>query len=413
MFAAMNGSPKDGAPLWVEPWARELGERSVARAFAETFDSAPTGVWSAPGRVNLIGEHTDYNGGLCVPAILRHRTYIAGAPRNDRIMRFASAEGTEFVGPGTTFEVAIDDLSPDSCGGWPAFMAGVVWSLLERGYDGPGFDLAATTCIPRNAGLASSAALACSTALAVNDLWRLALDAPENRVELAEAARDAENVVAHTPTGRLDQYAALFGHPDTALLVDCATAPPSLHHHPLTLHEYGLEILVIDTRTTHDLTDGRYARRHDECARAATALGVATLREVADSPSGVSRVERLEDAVLRRRARHVVTEIHRVRAVVDELAGVGPAHERFAEVGRLFSQSHASLARDFEVSRPELDLAVEAATGAGALGARLVGAGFGGAVIALARRVQLASIAGAVAEAFAASGYEQPRFLHR
>jgi galactokinase len=412
MISAMNDSPNPGDPHWDEPWERDVGDRLARQTFATSFDAEPTAVWSAPGRVNLIGEHTDYNGGLCVPAPLPHRTYVAGAPRTDRVLRIASAEGREFAGPGEVFEIAIDDLTPDACDGWPAFVAGVVWSLVERGYDGPGLDLATTTCVPRNAGLASSAALACSTALAVNDLWRLALDNPENRVELAEAARDAENVVVGTPTGRLDHYAALFSHPGTALLVDCSTSPPGLHHHPLTLHEYGLEILVIDTRTTHDLTDGRYARRTEECARAAAALGAPSLREVADAPNGVSRVEGLDDPILRRRARHVVTEIHRVRAVVDELAGVGPAHERFAEIGRQFSLSHASLARDFEVSRTELDLAVDAVNAAGALGSRLVGAGFGGAVIALVRRVQLASLASAVDQAFVQRGFERPRFLH-
>lgn len=411
MIAEMTEPTTATAPLWKEPWKPAQGRAMASDVFLEFFGLAPTGTWSAPGRVNLIGEHTDYNAGLCLPSVLRHGTYVAGSTRDDRRLSIVSADGSTFDGPGVTFDIAIDDISPETCLGWPAFVAGVVWALIERGYDGPGLNLAIASCVPLGVGLGSSAALACATARAVNDLWRLALDAPAARVDLAESARDAENLVAGAPTGRLDQYSALYGQPNSALMIDLAASPPDLHPIPLSIADYGLAFLVVDTQTPHTLTDGGYATRVAECRRAATSLGVAKLREVADRPDALARVEGLEDATLRNRARHVVTEIHRVRAVVDELSGTRPAHERFAEVGHHLDRSHASLADDFEVSSAALDLAVSAAKANGALGARLVGAGFGGAVMALVRRSHLEPSAAAIDRAFLDAGLARPRFL--
>ncbi len=411
MVTVTNEAAAPARPEWSEPWETAHGNSTATNLFIETFGEIPVGTWSAPGRINLIGEHTDYNGGLSLPAILLHRTYVAGSRRDDRRLRVTSADGDQFDGPGRTFEIEIDAISPATCEGWPAFVSGVIWALIERGYDGPGLNLAFTSSIPLAAGLGSSAALSCGTARAINDLWGLALDTPEARVDLAESARDAENLVAGTPTGRLDQYAALYGRPNVGLLVDCSTSPPTLREMALRFLDYGLALLVVDTRTSHKLTDGRYAERVRECREAAVALGARNLREVADSPDAVTRVERLEDETLRKRARHVTSEIHRVRGVVDELAGTGPAHERFVAVGRHLNRSHASLARDFEVSSPTLDLAVDAARANGALGARLVGAGFGGAVIALVRGAQIESTASAIEHAFVDEGLRRPRFL--
>ncbi len=258
-----------------------------------------------------------------------------------------------------TIEIDIDDITHETRRDWLGAAAGVVWGMLERGYEGPGLDLAVASCVPRRTGLASTASLACAVALAVNDLWRLALDLPERRLDLAEAARDAEGLVVGESIGQLNEYVSLFGSRDDALLLDCSTSPPEMHDIPLRFREYGLEVLVVGTGTTYGVADS--GLRREECARATAAIGARTLREVADSPNGLSRVEALEDATLRRRARHIVTEIHRVRSVIDELAGIGPAHESFAEIGRQISLSHASLANDFQVSGPELDLAVEAA----------------------------------------------------
>ncbi len=399
-------------PEWYEPWAREHGDAKASGAFREHFGTAPQGVWSAAGRVNLIGEHTDYSNGLCLPTVLRHRTFVAASARDDDMLEIVSDAGTAFDGPGTRWSARLDDISPETAAGWPVYPAGVAWALRERGYDGPGLNLAITSCVPLGAGLASSGAVTCATARAINDVWRLSLDSKAARVELAEAAIDAENLVAQTPTGGLDQYTSLFCPEGSVIEIDFATSPPAIREAPLYFPDYGLVLLVIDTRTTHHLTDGRYAERYRECQAAADALGVTKLREVADDPHGMARVEAMTDPVLKKRARHVVSEIDRVRQVSAELAGTGPAHERFVEVGRHIYRSHTSLAVDFEVSCPELDLAVNAAWTSGALGARLVGAGFGGAAIALIRRTQMDATARVIDRSFSEAGLPRPRFLH-
>ena len=399
-------------PDWYEPWTRGTGAAQATALFTSTFDSAPRAVFSAPGRVNLIGEHTDYNAGLALPTVLRHRTYVAASPRDDDVLDIVSSAGDEFDGPGDRWSCPMDEISPESAGGWPAYPAGVVWALRERGFDGPGLNLAIASCVPLGAGLASSAALTCATARAVNSMWGLALDSPELRIDLAEATIDAENRMARTPTGGMDQYTALFCPEGSAVEIDFATSPPHLRDTPLYFPDYGLVLLVIDTRTRHRLTDGRYAERFAECHEAARALGASTLREVADDPRAGQRVEGLEDPILKKRARHVVNEIDRVRRVTSELAGTAPASERFVEIGRNIYRSHTSLAVDFEVSCPELDLAVNAAWTSGALGARLVGGGFGGAVIALVRRTQMDTTAHTIDRSFQDAGMQRPRFLH-
>jgi len=403
-MVAMSDSRGAGAPAWNEPWTRAEGEERARALFARVYGEEPTGAWSAPGRINFVGDHTDYNGGLCLPAIIRHRAYVAGRARRDAIVRISDAHD-----PAHTIEVEIDAISADVHDTWLGAAAGVVGAMVERGFTGPGLDLAVASCVPQRAGLASTAAFACATALAVNDLWRLALDTPALRIDLAEAACDAESDVVGESIGRLNEYVSLFGSRNDALLLDCSTSPPAMHDIPLSFREHGLEVVVVDTGTTYGVGDAGV--RRGECVAAAAALGARTLREIADAPNGLALVEALGDPTLRMRARHVITEIHRVRGVVDALAGVGPAHERFVEIGRLISASHASLSLDFEVSGPELNLAVEASQAAGALGAKLVGVGFGGAVIALIRRTARATLVESVDRAFADAGLPLPRYL--
>lgn len=403
-MVAMRDSAGHGASEWNEPWTRSEGEARARALFATVYDEEPTAIWSAPGRINFVGDHTDYNGGLCLPAIIRHRAYVAGRARSDGILRIVDGHG-----PKRTIEVEIDRISAEMCRDWLGAAAGVVNAMVERGYDGPGLNLAVASCVPQRVGLASTAAFACATSLTVNDLWRLALDTPARRVDLAEAAYDAESLVVGESIGRLNEYVSLFGSTRNALLLDCSTSPPAMDEIALRFREYGLEVVIVDTRTTYGVADA--GERRAECAAAASALGARTLREIADAPNGLSLVEELGEVTLRKRARHVITEIHRVRGVVEQLAAVGPAHERFVEVGRLISASHASLARDFEVSGPELDLAVVAAQEAGALGAKLVGVGFGGAVIALIRRTARTTLVNALDRAFADAGFEPPRYL--
>ena len=279
------------------------------------------------------------------------------------------------------------------------------------GSAGGGLDIAIDTCVPIAAGLGSSAALECAVALVANELWGLELASGKGFFELADACVEGERRIVGVPAGALDPYAVLLTEPGKALMLDFASQPVSGRPQPLYFPEYGLSLLIIDTGTTHAHTDGRYAARVRECQAACEALGVATLREVADEPHALRRVEAIADEVVRRRARHVITEIERARLVAAELSGTAPAHERFVTIGKALYRSHASLEVDFEVSGPELNAAVDAAFRAGALGARLVGGGFGGAALALVRRAQAERTAMLISESMVAAGYAEPTFL--
>ena len=395
---------------WLDAWAPVDGARRAAAAFTERFDAEPGGVWSAPGRVNLIGEHTDYNGGLCLPVNLPHRTYVAlrraeGEGSDAAVVRLASAQEQ---GAGVWSSPLVDVL-PGRVDGWPAYAAGVAWALGEDGHRVGGFDAVVDSCVPYGAGLSSSAALECAVAVALDDAFEIGLAADDaGRARLAQAAVRAENEVAGAPTGGMDQSSSLRAQEGHALLLD--TRDGSVRHVPFDLAAAGLALLVVDTRAEHQLADGQYAARRTACEAAARQLGVTTLREVA--------VDRLDDAlariadgdlpaeVTRRRVKHVVTEIARVERFV-ELLDAG----RVREVGPLMDASHASLRDDYEVSAPELDVVVEAARAAGALGARMTGGGFGGSAIALVEVGAIDTVASAVARAFDEAGFRAPAFL--
>ncbi|WP_277208822.1 galactokinase [Isoptericola croceus] len=401
-------------PAWLESWSADDGAARVRALFAEAFgdDGDPDGVWSAPGRVNLIGEHTDYNAGLALPVALPHRTYVALRSRDDGLVRLVSAQA-----PDERWQTPLDEVAPGTTRGWGAYVAGVAWALREAGHEVSGFDAVVDSCVPFGAGLSSSASLECAVAVALDSVHSLGLAGDDaGRADLVAACVRAENEIAGAPTGGMDQAASLRCSAGHALLLDCRpglSALESADRVPFDLAAAGLTLLVVDTRAEHALVDGQYAQRRATCERAAEILGVGSLREI--SPDGLEvALDKLTELatgeddgdVLRRRVRHVVTEIARTAEFAD-LVRAG----RVTEVGPLMNASHASLRDDYEVSARELDLVVEAALGAGALGARMTGGGFGGSAIALVRAEDVDVVTTAVQAAFDDAGLTAPGFL--
>ena len=366
----------------------------VRELFRARFGGPADGVWLAPGRANLMGEHTDYNEGFVLPFALGQGIVAAAARRADRRLVLCSAQE-----PGSVASVVLDDLEPGRVTGWAAYPAGVAWALSAAGYEVPGACLAIDSDVPAGAGLSSSAALECVTALALTELAGLAVD----RRELAAIARRAENEFAGVPTGIMDQSASLLSRSGHALLLDCRSLETA--QVPFDPAASDARLLLINTRARHVLSAGEYGQRRAECERAARLLGVPSLRYLTD----VADVGRLADPVLRRRARHVVTDDQRVLEVVALLES-GSASV-FEEIGLLLTQAHVSLRDDFEVSWPEADVAVDEALAAGAHGARMIGGGFGGSVLALARPAAAGAVRAAVAEAFARRSWTGPAFL--
>jgi galactokinase len=375
--------------------SREGDATTTAEGFRTAYGRSPAGVWSAPGRVNLMGEHTDYNAGLCLPIALPHRTFVAVSPRDDGLLRVRSAQDDN------GWEGSLADVGEGRPAGWASYVAGVPWALAADGAELPGLDVWVDGHVPVGAGLSSSAALECAVAVAVDDLAGLGLGgSDEGRARLAAACMRAENVVAGAPTGGMDQAASLRCTAGNALLLDCRDG--SVEQEPLDVEAVGLALLVIDTRASHRLVDGQYGERRATCEAAARTLGVTSLREIEVTELDAA-IDRLPDEESRRRVRHVVTEIERVRESVEELQ----QHD-IAGLGPIFDASHASMRDDYEISCRELDLAVESARAAGALGARMTGGGFGGSAVALVPATELTAIGAAVEAAFAAEGLTAP-----
>jgi galactokinase len=362
----------------------------AAEAFLACHGAPPEGVWHAPGRVNLMGEHTDYNDGWVLPFALDRGVAVAAARRGDAVLDIRSRQA-----PDDAVSLPLASLAVGSVSDWPAYPAGVAWAMREAGHPIGGASLVIDSDLPQGAGLSSSAALECATALALAALYEVSVP----RAELARLARLAENEMVGVPSGIMDQSASLLSASRHALLLDCRTGENSLV--PFNPAAAGLALLVVDTGARHALTDGRYAVRRQECEQAARALGVPSLRDVDD----VARADGLADPVLARRARHVVTDNQRVLAAValleaGDLAGLGP----------VLHASHVSLRDDFEISWPQADAAVDAAECAGALGARMVGGGFGGSVIALVP-AEDAGVPAALSVQYAQHGWPPPQVL--
>ena len=364
----------------------------VHAGFVALFGYEPGGLWSAPGRVNLIGEHTDYNEGFVLPFAINRRTVVALALRDDRLARVASSFADEVV------EIDLAELSPEHLHGWSAYPLGVAWALGERGADltaVPGFDIFIESDVPVGAGLSSSAAIECAVAIALNDVWRLRLDRPS----LARVGQLAENRVVGAPTGIMDQSASLLGQKDSAVFLDCRSLESEIID--LGFAAAGLVLLIIDTGVSHSHATGGYAERRASCELGARMLGVESLRDL--SVDDLPRARELLDDVTFRRVRHVVTENQRVLDTVATLKESGPG-----AIGDLLDASHRSMRDDFDISVRELDLAVETAQANGAIGARMTGGGFGGAAIALIASGDLSRLQVAIDGAFAEHGFGQP-----
>jgi len=385
-----------------------------------------TATWFAPGRANLMGEHTDYNGGLVLPFALGQGITASATPRPDALLVLRSKQM-----PDDLVTVSLASLAPRSVSGWAAYPAGVAWALREAGYPVPGADIDIDSDLPVGAGVSSSAALECSVALALCDLGGHAIE----RRELARIARRAENDFVGAPTGMIDQSASLLCEAGHAMLLDCQTR--AIRQVPFRPGPEGMTALVIDTRVPHSLADGQYAARRAECEEAARRLGASSLGslavrvssevaapgataadEIAAAGTGRFRAAAddllagLSDPVLNRRARHVLTDSARARAIADVLSAAGPADQgAYQMIGDLLTEGHASLRDDFEVSWPEADVTVETALAAGAFGAKMIGGGFGGSVLALAPTAALPAVRSAIRTRFARDSWDSPGFL--
>ena len=361
--------------------------------------AAETGAWFAPGRANLMGEHTDYNGGFVLPFALAQGVTATATARDDGLLVLRSKQV-----PADLVTVSLDALAPGAVTGWAAYPAGVAWSLRVAGHAVRGASIDVDSDLPVGAGVSSSAALECSVALALCSLSGIA----EPRPRLAMIAKRAENEFVGAPTGIIDQSAALLCEQGHAMLLDCGTLETT--QVPFRPAASGVTALVIDTRVTHALVAGEYAARRAECEEAARLLGVPALGAITDPRV----LHKLDDPLLRRRARHVITDSARARALAAALAGspdgiLGPEAGRY--IGTLLLEGHASLRDDFEVSWPEADLTVETAMATGAYGAKMIGGGFGGSVLALVPTGHAAGLRAAVTEAFTARGWTPPEFL--
>jgi galactokinase len=366
----------------------------LSDGFRAAFGHQPEGVWSAPGRGNLIGEFTDYNRGRVLPFALDRTTRVAASRRSDEVVVVSS--GAAPAGHTDVVGVALDDLRPGGTPGWAGYVMGVVWALRAAGHRVGGAELRIDSDVPVGAGLSSSAALECSVALALDALY----DTRCERPELARLAQRAENDYVGVPCGIMDQAASLCCTDGHVLLLE--TWSQWTRQVPFDPAPAGLQLLLIDTRVRHDLGDSAYGERRSACEGAAARVGVGGLCDVAvDDLDAV--LGHLPDEVLRRRVRHVITENARVLAVVD-LLDTGDLRS----IGPLLSATHRSLRDDFEVSCVELDTAVDAALAAGAYGARMIGGGFGGCALALVDSAAVDVTAAAVGEAFAAAGFAPP-----
>lgn len=371
----------------------------VARLRAEfqALYSAQPQVFSAPGRVNLIGEHTDYNEGFVLPMAIERRTYVAGAPNQTSQIRVKS------LTLGQSFDFDLERPGPKRRGSWLDYVEGTARALMDRGFPVVGCNLLIDSDVPTGAGVSASAALELSVGIA---LALLGGTAEPDRVQLALAGQAAEHQYVGTMCGIMDQYIAAMGRENAALLIDCR----SLETQTVPLELGAVSVLVCDTRVKHELSSSEYNLRRAECLRASNILaksipGVRTLRDV--SVADFTKLAAELPGVVRSRCRHVVTENARTLAAADAMRAGD-----LVTMGRLMSESHVSLRDDYQVSCEELDVAVDLARSQpGVYGSRMTGGGFGGCTVTLVDNDAVEGVSGAVREAFAARGWKDPEFF--
>jgi galactokinase len=370
----------------------------VKAAFQSAYDRKPSWLAAAPGRVNVIGEHTDYNDGFVLPMAIERYTTIAAAPNQTNVIRLRSS-----LGAGESLIDLMQPLRPGASGYWGNYPLGVVAGFLARGIKLAGFDAMIHTTVPLGGGLSSSAALEVATATLLESVTGQKLDP----VEKALLCQRAEHEYAGMPCGIMDQFISALGRKDHLLLLDCRSHETRLV--PMT--DPAVSVLIINSNVKHELTGSEYPTRRKQCETAAAALGVKSLRD--------ATADRLEEQrgqlaqVIFRRARHVISEIERT-----ELAAEGISAGNWPTVGQLMYASHDSLRDDYEVSCSELDAIVEIASGlgikGGVYGCRMTGGGFGGCAVALVQSESVPPITASLSGAYRSkTGIEPTLFVSR
>lgn len=362
---------------------------SLEASFQELFGHPAQVFAEAPGRVNLIGEHIDYSEGFVLPFAIADRTFALIAQNGTSQTRIVSMQRKNKM-----FTIEASDIQPGSAGDWEKYVLGVIWSMGVT----EGIDILVDGHVPGGAGLSSSAALECSVAVGLNLLFNLG----QSLEDMARATQKAENAYVGVPCGIMDQSVSLMGREGSALLLDCRDL--STESVPFNVASAGLELLIVDTQAHHALVDGGYAERRASCESVAAKFDIPSMRhltlDVLESrKSEITEVEYV-------RARHAVTEIARVLDAVDALK-----KSDWKTLGTLITASHVSLRDDYTVSCDELDVTVDAALAAGALGSRMVGGGFGGSAIALINAADVEKTKDVIKEAFVVKGYKAPRFF--
>lgn len=360
----------------------------VTTRFTDEVGVEPLGVWSAPGRITVIGDHTDYNAGLSLTTAIDRSAVVAVGVRDDGRVRVVSASGD-------TTTVELTRCVPGAVSGWAAVPLGVIWALGGSRGGASGLDIVIDSDIPVGPDLAANSAIACAVAVAVNDLWEVDL----SRMELVHACQRAEYDMVGIPTTMVDSASAMFGETDSAVLVDCQLAEASVV--PFALVDAGLALLVFVTDHQRSSGGATNQDRRASCERAAGSLGIETLRDLA--VDDLPRVRETQDEDTYRRVRHVVTENARVAAVADLLWSDGPR-----AIGDFLIASYLSMRDDFDVRNSHSALAVRTARRAGALGTRITGEGLGGVVIALVPTESLPFVERKVRQSFADEQWGEP-----